>query len=105
MIGYIIAFGIGVIIGIGILVFNTLRYSRFMTLKHRNGKHACNACGNFFASCLEEVKNFKYCPECGKELTYHTEVLKEMEEQVKSKEIQEEKIFEEFEEDSNENDV
>ena len=103
MIGYIIAFGIGVIIGIGIFVFWCSSYVRSMTLKHRNGKHACNACGNFFAECLYEVKNFKYCPECGKELTYHTEVLKEMEEQAKSKDIEDREIFEEFEEENNEN--
>lgn len=98
MIEYIVSFVLGGVVGFGLLVLLSFLYPRSMVLKHRTGKHACNDCENFYASCLQEVEEFKYCPKCGKELTYHTEVLKEMEDQAKNEENSKTEVFEEFNE-------
>ena len=41
--------------------------------KHYAGKHHCNHCEVSFISDKYEVEEYKYCPYCGRALTYHCE--------------------------------
>lgn len=91
---YIIAFGLG-IFSVGLFIFFRMVY---YTYKCRKSELFCNDCKNGFTTNSYEVHFYKYCPECGKKLTYYVDYLKEMEEQAKNEENSKTEVFEEFNE-------